>query len=1670
MNRYFSLFLMLLLSFTCRIDVAHTQDKVGDEARDASTWMPDGNLRSAVRDSLGVANDAGLTQDAMKDLTELFAGNASISNIKGLEHATNLTKLDLRSNNISSITPLAGLTNLTDLWLAFNQITDISALGNLTSLTRLTIRDNQVGEIADIKNLTNLTILWVKNCGITDVSPLQGLTKLETLRIAENSLTNAHLLSSLTNLNSVDITIPDPPASDPPPDEDPPGVSISVPSGVQNGAFNITITFSETVSNFVQSDVSLSGSAASITAWSANTENTVYTATITPTASGTVSIGVAASVATDAANNQNTAATSQTVTVDVDKPTVTISVPTGTQSAAFNATVTFSETVSGFAQSDVSLTGSAASITTWSANSDNTVYTAAITPTASGTVTVGVAADVATDAAGNNNTAATSRNVAVSVDTIAPGVSISVPSGVQNSAFNATITFTEAVSGFAQSDVSLSGSASSITSWSANSDSTVYTATITPTASGTVTIGVAANVATDAANNQNTAATSQTVSVDVDAPSVRISVPSGDQTRAFDVSITFTEAVSGFEQSELLLSGTATASITAWSANTESSIYTATITPTTSGTVILDVAANVATDAANNPNTAATTQTVTIPDPATWMPDANLRAVVRGALGLTSNAVFSQDDMKTLTSLRAVQKQVTDLTGLEYATGLTKLVAWGNQISSVTPLQNLTSLTDLRLGGSQISDATPLEGLTSLTHLALQHNDISDVTPLSKLVNLTWLRLKGNPVTDFSPLSGLTGITDADVEIPEPDTDAPGVSITVPSVTQNGAFDATIIFTEAVSDFVQTDVSISGTATASITGWDTTDNTTFTATITPTTSGTVILDVAASVATDAANNANTAATTQTASVDIDAPGVSISVPSGDQTGEFDATITFTEVVSGFEQTDVSVSGTANASITAWNTTDNMTYTATITPSTSGKVTLSVPANVATDAASNANTASTTQTVTAFAVQLSQLQDPQFQVLDTDPPSVSIEVPEGVQNGAFDATITFTEAVSGFEQSDVSLTGTATASITVWSANTDDTVFTATITPTTSGTVILDIAASVATDAANNPNTAATTQTVSVDIDAPVVSLTLLPEVESNRIDLKITFTEPVEGFDSADLSITTSGLTQVDDTVLGVEDSLVGVQVFEHPITSITGWTPSPDRTTYTAYITTYSKTKGQVIFDVPAGVATDVASNSNVAGDTLTVDKGPAGGLVGYTGSDEFGWVDGTPNVNRNCYYLREPADYRNRLDINQDDSIDEEDVKMVRDALGQFGDGIVIPRTDINCDNTVDAVDLALVDDTQSPTVSISVPTDSQSGVFHVKITFSEYIFDFDQSDVSLEGSTATAAATIISSVYAGEGKVTTVQYYVRITPTSVGNVVISIPAGSVTDALGNLSTASDTQTVTVEELSTPTVTISAPREVEGAFDITIIFSEEVSGFDQSDVSLGGNEYANSAAASITAWNTTDNITYTATITPTRSGQIDLRIPTGFTIGADNTIIILYTDFMWGRIVVTLPDEVENAAPALFSKVMELLDASTVESLGRDVLEAQLQILLAESDGSLKYLQAIALLRNALAVLRPDKTQLLANYPNPFNPETWIPYHLANDTGVQISIYGINGARVRHLQLGHQRAGYYTDRSRAAYWDGRSSTGERVASGVYFYTLIADDFRSTRKMLIGK
>ncbi len=99
-----------------------------------------------------------------------------------------------------------------------------------------------------------------------------------------------------------------------------------------------------------------------------------------------------------------------------------------------------------------------------------------------------------------------------------------------------------------------------------------------------------------------------------------------------------------------------------------------------------------------------------------------------------------------------------------------------------------------------------------------------------------------------------------------------------------------------------------------------------------------------------------------------------------------------------------------------------------------------------------------------------------------------------------------------------------------------------------------------------------------------------------------------------------------------------------------------------------------------------------------------------------------------------------------------------------------------------------------------------------------------------------------------------------------------------------------------------------------------------------------------------------------------------------------------------------------------------------------------------------------------------KPNQNQLLQNYPNPFNPETWIPYQLSQDSPVSVTIYDSTGQLIRTLPLGFQSTGFYNSRDRAAYWDGRNTIGERVASGVYFYRLEIPSFQQTRRLVILK
>lgn len=173
---------------------------------------------------------------------------------------------------------------------------------------------------------------------------------------------------------------------------------------------------------------------------------------------------------------------------------------------------------------------------------------------------------------------------------------------------------------------------------------------------------------------------------------------------------------------------------------------------------------------------------------------------------------------------------------------------------------------------------------------------------------------------------------------------------------------------------------------------------------------------------------------------------------------------------------------------------------------------------------------------------------------------------------------------------------------------------------------------------------------------------------------------------------------------------------------------------------------------------------------------------------------------------------------------------------------------------------------------------------------------------------------------------------------------------------------------------------------------------------------------------------------------------------------------LIAIYQSDNWGRETGKRETRVNepNDPPALAPLAKGNADPA--------IIRGWIDLAQNEDDGSVVFDQGIANLKSLLVSKKPTETRLLRNYPNPFNPETWIPYQLAETADVSVKIYSMNGNPIRTLKLGHQSAGTYINKNQAAYWDGRNEFGEQVATGIYFYMLTAGEFSATRKMVILK
>jgi hypothetical protein len=630
-----------------------------------------------------------------------------------------------------------------------------------------------------------------------------------------------------------------------------------------------TVTFSESVTGFDATDLTRGGTSTggtvSVTGSGASYEIAVTNPGATLT-NGTVSFTIAAARAQDTAGNNNTASSStdNTVTYDTVGPTVTINQAGAqadpTNASTINFTVVFSDSVTGFTGSDVSLSGSAGATTATVTGSGTTYNVAVSGMTSSGSVSASVAAAAVSDAAGNTSVASTSSDNTVAYDNVAPTVTINQAAG-QNDPTNAspidfTVVFSESVTGFTTGDVTLAGTTGATTATVTGSGTTYNVAVTGMTTAGTVSATIGAARATDAAGNNNLASSStdNTVSYDNVAPTVTINQAAGqsDPTNVSSINfaVIFSESVTGFATGDVTLAGTSGAT-TATVTGSGTTYNVAVAGMTTGGTVVATIAAGKATDAAGNGNLASTS---------------------------TDNTITYDQTAPTVVSITRAGASATVNSG-----PLTWTVTFSEPVNGVTTSN--FGLATSGLGGTapSITSATASGGAPSATWT------VSASTTGTTGTNSGSIGLNLANVTNIKDVAtnSLSATTPVVGEAYTYDTTAPTVTVNQ-AATQSDPTNAahvnfTVTFSEAVTGFSSANISLGGTAGATsvvVTGSGSTYNVSVGG---MTSSGTVTASVTAASAQDAAGNQAQASTSSDNSIQFTAT-ITITSPPENQSG------------------------------------------------------------------------------------------------------------------------------------------------------------------------------------------------------------------------------------------------------------------------------------------------------------------------------------------------------------------------------------------------------------------------------------------------------------------------------------------------------------------------------------------------------------------------------------------------------------------------------------------------------------------------------------------------------------------------------------------------------------------------------------------------------------------
>lgn len=870
------------------------------------------------------------------------------------------------------------------------------------------------------------------------------------------------------------------------------------------------VTYNEAVTGVDTADFAVNGSTTATVTNVSVISGTVYDVTVSggdlAGFSGTVGLNYAASISiADVAGNAvatTEPATDQTYTLDNLAPTVsmTSTATDPTNVSPIIVTVTFSESVTGFALTDIIVTNGTKSNFTGSGSS----YTFRITPSAQGTVTADIAGNVATDATGNSNTAATQFSRVY--DNVSPTVSItstaSDPTNV--SPIPMTVTFSSAVTGFDSSDLDIgNGSFSDFAGTGA-----VYTFNLIPSGQGTVTVDVAANAAIDGASNGNTVASQFDIVFDTVAPSTTSFVrqtPSGASTNADSLvfRVTFSESVTGVSAADFVRSGTTTATVT--NVNPISgSVYDVTVSggnlASFTGSVGLNFAASpTITDLAGNslPNTEPTTDQTYSVDSIAPTIFSFARQTPSGALTNANSVVFRATFSEDVMGVASADFGINSLTSAT--------------VTNVNPIS--ASVYDVTISGGNL---TSFNGTLEL--------DLSASAVISDLA--------GNALPFVDPATDEVYNFDNTIPVLLSFVRHDPVS----SATNADTLNFYANFSEDVTGVAANDFAIQGTTTATITAVTLVSGSIYEITVSggdlATFNGNVGLNVAASpTITDGATNALAAtqpAIDETYDVDNTRPTITLRTTATSTTNvsPIPITVTFSESVSDLELENIVVSGGVASNFTG----SGANYSFDVTPTGDGTVTVDVAADVAFDDAHNGNTVAT---------QLSRIFDqsnPMLLSFTRQTPSAGATNSDSL---VFRAT--FSGAVTGVDATDFAVSSSSTATITNISS-VDSSTYVIAISggdlASFNGTIELDLLAT--TDIADGAKNViaiaepATDENFLVDNTVPtVVSFERQTPASSatnaDQVVFRVIFSEDVTGIGAPDFSITgtTATVTKV---------------------------------------------------------------------------------------------------------------------------------------------------------------------------------------------------------------------------------------------------------------------------------------------------------------------------------------------------------------------------------------------------------------------------------------------------------------------------------------------------------------------------------------------------------------